>query len=105
MVKFIKHRELKATEKIKSCTISKAPSGKYYVSITVEGVSEIKQVTPRNDKILGLDYAMNGFYVSSEGEIANYPRYYRNAECNLILDRDINASINIRTAGMAGIAW
>ena len=28
-----------------------------------------------------------------------------NTNCNLILDRDINASLNIKTAGMAGIAW
>ena len=63
-VKFIQHRNIKAPEKIKNCTISKSPSGKYHISITVEGVSEIEQVKPRQDKVLGLDYAMNGFYVS-----------------------------------------
>src|SRR5579863_987179 len=80
VVKFIQHRQLKKTEKIKSCTISKSPSGKYYVSITVEGISEIKKIAPNKDKVLGLDFAMNGLYVSSEAEIANYPRYYRKAE-------------------------
>lgn len=79
-VKLIQHRQLKASEKIKSCTISKAPSGKYYISILVEGVSQIEQVIPSIDKVLGLDYVMNGFYVDSSGEKANYPRYYRNAE-------------------------
>ena len=28
-----------------------------------------------------------------------------NTDCNLVLDRDLNASLNIRTAGMAEIAW
>lgn len=83
LVKFIQHRQLKATEKIKSCTISKTPSGKYYVSITVEGVSQINQIKPNPDKVLGLDFAMNGLFVSNEGEIANYPRYYRTAEKKL----------------------
>jgi putative transposase len=83
LVKFIQHRQLKACEKIKTCTISKAPSGKYYVSITVEGVSQIEQVKPHVDKVLGLDFAMNGLFVSSAGEIANYPRYYRRAEDKL----------------------
>jgi len=82
-VKFIQHRQLKANETIKSCTISKAPSGKYYISILVEGSSQIEQVKPVEDNVLGLDYAMNGFYVDSNGEIANYPRYYRNAEQKL----------------------
>lgn len=82
-VKFIQHRQIKSSEKIKSCTISKAPSGKYYVSILVEGSSQIEQVKPVADNVLGLDYAMNGFYVNSNGEIANYPRYYRNAEQKL----------------------
>lgn len=83
LVKLIQHRELKKDEKIKTCTISKTSSGKYYVSITVEGVSEIVPVKPQAQNVLGLDYAMNGLYVSSEGEIANYPRYYRSAEATL----------------------
>ena len=83
LVKLILHRQLKTTEKIKNCTISKSPSGKYYVSINVEGVMDVKPVIPKPDKVLGLDYAMNGLYVNSDGEIANYPRYYRNAETKL----------------------
>mgnify|MGYP003426487292 FL=1 len=65
LVRVIQHRQFKAGEKIKNCTISKAPSGKYYVSIAVEGVSQIKQVKPQADKVLGLDFAMNGLFVSS----------------------------------------
>lgn len=83
LVKFIQHRPLKEMEKIKTCTISKTPSGKYFISITVEGISEIKQITPNPDKVLGLDFAMNGLFVNSKGEIANYPRYYRNNEAKL----------------------
>ena len=93
-VKFIQHRQLKKTEKIKNCTISKSPSGKYYVSINVEGVSEIKKITPNAEKVLGLDFAMNGLYVSSEAEIANYPRYYRKAEAKLHkLSRNVSRKV------------
>ncbi|HLX52567.1 MAG TPA: zinc ribbon domain-containing protein [Aquella sp.] len=28
-----------------------------------------------------------------------------NKACNLTINRDYNAALNIRTAGMAGIAW
>ena len=79
-VNFIQHRSLKVNEEIKSCTVSRSPSGKYYISVLVEGVLEVEEVNPRPEKVLGLDYAMNGFYVDSTGKIANYPRYYRIAE-------------------------
>ena len=110
LVKFIQHRQLKTHEKIKSCTISKSPSGKYYISIVVEGISEIKQVKPQADKVLGLDYAMNGFYVSSEGGIYNYPRYYRNRESKLhklskSVSRKIKGSNNRNKAKLKLAKW
>lgn len=96
LVKFIQHRQLKQTEKIKTCTISKTASGQYYISITVEGVSQIKPVKPQSEKVLGLDYAMNGFYVNSLGEIANYPRYYRRAETKL---HKLSRAVSRKTKG------
>ncbi len=38
-------------------------------------------------------------------EFALSERLYKCSTCGHIQDRDINAAINIRTAGMAGIAW
>lgn len=72
------HRQIKDNEIIKSCTISKTPSGKYYISILVEYEKEIllKEVKDES-QVVGLDFSMKDLYYSSEGKIANYPRYYR----------------------------
>jgi putative transposase len=64
-VKFINHRELKKNEIIKSCTISKAASGKYYISVVVEGSTNIEQININKNKVFGLDYAMNGLYIAN----------------------------------------
>lgn len=77
-IKMKQHREIPADYKIKSCTISKTKTGKYYISILTEYEKEIKPV--KAQKVVGLDFAMDGLYVESEqGKKANYPRYYRQA--------------------------
>ena len=76
LVKVKQHREIPADYKLKSCTISKTKSGKYYISILTEYEKEIKPVSIQ--KVVGLDFAMDGLYVESEqGEKANYPCFYR----------------------------
>ena len=76
LVKIKQHREIPADYKLKSCTISKTKSGKYYISILTEYEKDIKSVSIQ--KVVGLDFAMDGLYVESEqGEKANYPRFYR----------------------------
>src|SRR5690554_3971913 len=77
-IKMKQHREIPAEYKIKSCTISKTKTGKYYISILTEYEKDIQSV--KIQKVVGLDFAMDGLYVESErGEKANYPRYYRQA--------------------------
>ena len=78
-VKVKLHRMIE--EKIKTVTISKTPSGKYYVSIMTECENQVLHKVPQI--FLGLDYAMNGLYVSSNGESANYPKYFRKAQKKL----------------------
>ncbi len=51
------------------------PTGKYYVSILTEYEKEIVQ--KEVETFVGLDFAMDGLYVSSEDEKANYPKFYR----------------------------
>jgi putative transposase len=76
LVKMKQHRETPADYKIKSCTISKTSSGKYYISILTEFEKDIKSANIQN--AVGLDFAMDGLYVESEqGEKANYPKFYR----------------------------
>ena len=60
---------------IKAATISKKPSGNYYVSLRLEFEQEVKVMDSLVTKSIGLDFSLNGFYVSSEGKKANYPMY------------------------------
>ncbi|MBS4179230.1 RNA-guided endonuclease TnpB family protein [Lederbergia citrea] len=76
MVKIKQHREIPSEHKIKSCTISITPSEKYYISILTEYEKEI--MSKEIQKVVGLDFAMDGLFVDSEtGKKANYPRFYR----------------------------
>jgi putative transposase len=88
LVKIKQHREIPADYKLKSCTISKTKSGKYYISILTEYEKDIKPVSIQ--KVVGLDFAMDGLYVESEqGEKANYPRFYRQSLDKLAKEQHI----------------
>ena len=78
-VKVKLHRQIIGT--IKTVTITKTPSNKYYVSILTEYENQILPIVPK--KFVGLDYSMGELFVSSEGERANYPKYYRRAQKKL----------------------
>ena len=80
LVKMKQHRSIPDNQKIKSATITKTPSGKYYVSILVEYKQYIPDVQLDKNKALGLDYASHSFYVDSQGREADYPKFYRNAQ-------------------------
>lgn len=83
LVKMVQHRTIPATEKIKSATITKTSSGKYYVSILVEYDKDIPQIELSRDKAIGLDYASHSFYVDSQGKEADYPKFYRKSQDKL----------------------
>ena len=55
LVKMKQHRRIPDNQKIKSATIIKTPSGKYYVSILVEYEQYIPDVQLDKNKALGLD--------------------------------------------------
>ena len=80
-VKF--HRQVPSEYAIKSCTISKSPTGKYYISILVEYEAEIPQPIIDIDSILGLDMDMKNLFTDSQGNRAEYPRYYRQMQDKL----------------------
>ncbi|PFW49642.1 RNA-guided endonuclease TnpB family protein [Priestia megaterium] len=75
MVKIKQHRVIPSEYKIKSCTLSMTASGKYYISVLTEYGKEIKR--KEIEKVVGLDFAMDGLFVDSEGKKANYPKFYR----------------------------
>lgn len=74
-VKIKQHREIPADYRLKSVTVSQTPSGAYYASILYEYESRIEAIQP--ETFIGLDYSMQELYISSDGETAAYPRYYR----------------------------
>jgi len=74
-VKIKLHRAIPENYVLKSVTVSRTPSGKYYVSILYEYEQIIEPVEVNS--VVGLDFSMSELYVSSEDEYANYPRYYR----------------------------
>ena len=80
LVKMNQHRAIGIGERIKTATVTKRPSGKYYISIMVEYEQYIPTVSLDKGKAVGLDYASNGFYVDSQNVEANYPRYYRKSQ-------------------------
>ena len=83
LVKMVQHRIISDNEKIKSATITRTPSGKYYVSILVEYDKIIPEIELSKDKMIGLDYASHSFYVDSQGRKADYPKFYRKAQDKL----------------------
>jgi putative transposase len=79
LVKCVIHRQIHDNYRIKSATILKTPSGKYYVSILTEYEFTQPEIELDKNKAVGLDYASNGFYVDNQNITADYPRFFRNA--------------------------
>ena len=79
LVKIKLHRQSVGT--IKTVTITKTPSDKYYVSMLTEYENQVLPIVPK--KFVGLDYSLGELFVSSEGERADYPKYYRRAQKRL----------------------
>ena len=74
-VKIKLHRAIPENYTLKSVTVNKTPSGKYYASILFEYEQIIELVEVK--ETVGLDFSMSELYVDSEGNEAHYPRYYR----------------------------
>lgn len=77
-VKLKQHRKIKG--KIKSATISKTNTDKYYISILVE--EEIKKL-PKTDKKIGIDLGIKDFAITSDGEVFENPKWLRKSENRL----------------------
>lgn len=71
------HRQIPGSYKIKSATITRTPSSKYYISILTEYESQIPVTKLDKEKSLGLDYSSHNFYADSDNQTANYPKYFR----------------------------
>jgi len=81
LMKIIQHRQAPDGYKLKSVTVSLAPSGKYFASVLYEYEDETVPVKPAD--VLGLDFSMSGLYVDSNGASPEYSRPYRAAQAKL----------------------
>ena len=74
-IKIKQHRQFEGI--IKSVTISKTPTEKYYASILVE--TEIKEL-PKVDKKVGIDLGLKEFAIFSDGIKIENPKWLRKTE-------------------------
>ena len=77
------HRQLPPRSAIKSATISKTPTGKYYISVLVEYETVIEAVPPTPETVIGLDYSSKSLFVDNQANNADYPKFYRQDETKL----------------------
>jgi putative transposase len=80
-VNFKEHRKIPVDYKIKSATIIKTSSGKYYISVLTEYEYEIPKRVLDKNKSIGLDYSSHDFYVDNQGKSPeNLHHYYRDLQ-------------------------
>ena len=77
------HREIPEEYAIKSVTVSRESTEKYFVSVLTEYEVIEEPRTLDKDNSLGLDYSSSCFYVDSNGNTSDMPHFYREAEANL----------------------
>lgn len=86
-IKIKLHRPLEGT--VKSATISRTPTGKYFVSILCDtGVECLPKSKITEDTSIGVDLGIKDFAVTSEGEVIDNPKFLRkNIERLKVLQR------------------
>lgn len=91
LVRVKKHRDFEGL--IKSVTISKTPSEKYYVSVLVD--CEEQEKLPQSNNEIGIDLGIKEFCITSDGEMIENPKYLRKSEKRLRkLQKDLSRCKN-----------
>ena len=98
-VRAVIHRQAPGSYSLKSVTVSREPSGEYYASVlyeygAVENQAASEAMLPvesssgkKELQILGIDFAMHGLGVMSDGTRCEYPGYYRKASKRLAVEQ------------------
>ena len=73
--------------KLKSVTITKEPNGKYYASILFEYEAIRVDYSPNMECAVGLDMSMQELFVSSDGELGDYPHFFRKMQNRLAIEQ------------------
>src|SRR6266704_3706815 len=74
-LKMVYHRQIKG--KIKTCTLQRSSTGKWYVSFSIECESERLPDVPTQ---IGIDVGLKTFATLSDGEEIENPRFFRKEE-------------------------
>lgn len=82
-VKAIIHRIPNDNWIIKSATVSQESDGKYYISVLFEYNEAISTYVADKTNAIGLDYASDGLYVDSNGNVGTNHKYYRESHKKL----------------------
>lgn len=82
-VKAVIHRMPGDDWNIKSATVSQESDGKYYVSVLFEFETPVNTYTTDKTNAIGLDYASDGLYVDSNGNLGTNHKYYRESSRKL----------------------
>ncbi len=82
-VKAVIHRIPDNSWVIKSATVSQESDGKYYISILFEFENAINPYVADKTNAIGLDYASDGLYVDSNGNVGTNHKYYRESHDKL----------------------
>jgi putative transposase len=77
-VKAVVHRPTEGT--VKTCTVRRASTGKWFVSLSCEVEPEI---CPENTTSIGIDAGLESFLTLSNGEKINNPRFFKSEQKNL----------------------
>ena len=64
----------------RSVTVSKTPTGKYFVSILVKLNVDL---LPSTSKSVGIDLGLEDLFIFSNGDVANNPRWFRKSQSKL----------------------
>lgn len=82
-VKAVIHRIPNSDWIIKSATVSQESDGKYYISVLFEFDNVTNPYVADKTNAIGLDYASDGLYVDSNGNIGTKHKYYRESHDKL----------------------
>lgn len=82
-VKTVIHRSPNTDWIIKSATVSQESDGKYYIAIMFEFNNAVNNYAADKNNAIGLDYASDGLYVDSNGNIGTNHKYYRESHKKL----------------------
>lgn len=79
-VKVVVDRHISPEANYRSVTVSKTPTGKYYVSILVEEFIELKPTTGYK---VGIDLGLKDLFILSDGHVVDNPRWFRENQSKL----------------------